>query len=166
MDAAEFKATVLPYSRKMWAVALTMLRDEADVRDAIQDTMEHLWINKERLAEAHSPEGYCITTLKRCCIDILRKASRIPSAPLEVLPELTDNLMASSSSESAEALKLLHKIVDNLPANQRLVIILYAYRSLSTAEIVEVTGFSPENVRQLLSRARANIKKSTYYETI
>lgn len=49
-------------------------------------------------------------------------------------------------------------LIDTLPDTQRLVITMHDIEGIPKEEIGQSTGLSPDNVRQLLSRARRFIR--------
>lgn len=61
--------------------------------------------------------------------------------------------------ESADELRLLRTLLPQLPDNQRKAVELSAFSGCSNDEIAELTGESPANVRQLLSRGRRKLKE-------
>lgn len=77
--------------------------------------------------------------------------------------ELTD--VAEEASERTDliehrsSLELVKRIIETLPSGQRTVMELSSFGECSNEEIAEITGYSNENVRTLLSRARKTVKK-------
>ena len=53
---------------------------------------------------------------------------------------------------------LLEQLVDGLPEVQRSVFVLREVQQLSTAEVADALGITPDNVKQRLSRAKATLR--------
>lgn len=61
---------------------------------------------------------------------------------------------------SDETLDLIRSTIDQLPANQRVVITLHDMEELSSQEICNILGISETNQRVLLHRARARVRQA------
>lgn len=70
----------------------------------------------------------------------------------------------AASNEAADSLDTRDRVgkvmglIDTLPDTQRLVITMHDIEGIPKEEIGQSTGLSPDNVRQLLSRARRFIR--------
>jgi len=64
------------------------------------------------------------------------------------------------ASLGAETRAVLGKAVDSLPERHRAVLVLRDVEGLSSAEVCDLLGLSPENQRVLLHRARARVRES------
>ena len=60
---------------------------------------------------------------------------------------------------------LLEQLVDDLPDSHRSVFVLREIEQLSTAEVAEVLGITPDNVKQRLSRAKAMLRNALEVRT-
>ncbi len=80
MDAEEFKASVLVHSVRMWRMAVTLLHDPEDANDAVQDAVVRLWQRRDSLENAVNIQAYCITSVKRVAIDMLRARQSQPTS--------------------------------------------------------------------------------------
>lgn len=58
----------------------------------------------------------------------------------------------------SDSQRLIGRIIEAMPENQRTVLRLMTTENLDTREAARLTGFSEANVRQLLSRARKHIR--------
>ena len=81
MEAQKFKRTILPFQPAMQQMAERLLGDRAEAEDAVQDSMIRLWEIRDRIEEERNVEAFCITLVKRHCIDLLRK--RQATVPLD-----------------------------------------------------------------------------------
>lgn len=157
MDSESFKDLMVSLRDVMYRVALSIMGNEDDALDVIQDTIVRLWDSQMLLFSADNRPAYCIGALRKQCISALR--SRRANQPLDCDLPLSDNCETIRSVESRDTLLTLRRIIDSLPRDQKRVIELTVFSQCSTAEIVEITGFSNQNVRTLLSRGRRKIKE-------
>lgn len=157
MDSSAFKRLLLPHYRRMYATAITILRNSDDASDAVQKAFTRLWEKRDDLPNIDTPEAYCVTTIKRICIDRIRKNA----LPINEVTE--DTLLISDDSDiqadNRESLQLVTLLMNKLPEQQRQVLQLRAFNDCSLEEIESITGLTGVNVRTLLSRARRRMKE-------
>lgn len=155
MDQSRFKSEILPCYRRMHSVAMAILRDVDDASDAVQEAFVRLWERRGDLDSLQSPEAYTITVVKRVCIDRLRASrpyGRLDAASLQVEASQDD-------IDGRDALGMLRRLMESLPANQKKVLTLSSFGGCSNEEIAKITGENDGNVRQLLSRARKKLRE-------
>ena len=157
MDSSAFKRLLLPHYRQMYATAMTILRNSDDASDAVQEAFTRLWEKRDNLPNIDNPEAYCVTTIRRICIDRIRRVAY----PINELTE--DTLLISDDSDeqanNRESLQLATLLMKKLPEQQRQVLQLRAFNDCSFEEIESITGLTGVNVRALLSRARRRMRE-------
>ncbi len=157
MDSSAFKRLLLPHYRQMYVTAMTILRNSDDASDAVQEAFTRLWEKRDDLPNIDNPEAYCVTTIRRICIDRLRRTTY----PINNLTEDT-MLISDDSDEQAdnrESIQLVTLLMSKLPEQQRQVLQLRAFNDCSFEEIESITGLTGVNVRTLLSRARRRMRE-------
>lgn len=160
MDAATFKEIILSRYADMYRVAYAIVQDSDDAQDAVQDTVTRLWAGRRELDAIASPGAYCLTAVRRQSIDLLRARSRRPEAVDAIAEdELGGDGDGHARVEDADRLRLAEQLLAALPAAQRQVVRLRSHGDCTIDEIAAITGHSPANVRQLLSRARRRLKQ-------
>ena len=156
MDSSAFKRLLLPHYRRMYATAMTILRNSDDASDAVQEAFTRLWEKRDDLPNIDNPEAYCVTTIRRICIDRIRRVTY----PINQISE--DTLLISDDSDeqadNRESIQLVTLLMNKLPEQQRQVLQLRAFNDCSLEEIETITGLTGVNVRTLLSRARRRMR--------
>ncbi|MDE7125678.1 MAG: RNA polymerase sigma factor [Muribaculaceae bacterium] len=162
MDARKFKSLTLPLSRQMWQVAFSVVRNEDDASDIVQELFVKLWEHRDRLSDVSDIRAYCLTAVRRMSIDSIRR--RVMSQ--DRIDEIDVQSMESGGAddvhqivEQREKLACVETLIASLPADQQTVIRLSAYHGCSNDEIKQLTGFSSDNVRTLLSRGRRKLRE-------
>lgn len=137
MDETSFNEAVRSMERRMYAVARSMLRSDADCADAMQTAVFSAWRRLSSLRDEHRFSAWLMRILINACRDIQRNYQRrsieqalddsipaVHAAPcsdlrwaLEMLPEkyrlpvVLRHLAGMSISEIASAMKLPHTTV-------------------------------------------------------
>lgn len=142
----------------MYATAVVIMNDRDEASDLVQEAFARLWERREAIPDPEAPEGYCVTVIRRICIDRLRRTSRIQQVPVESLADISA-ADTSRRSESADTLRHISRLMHELPQNQQEVLKMSAIAGMDNAEIAQATGLSNVNVRTLLSRGRRQLKK-------
>ncbi|MDE7414669.1 MAG: sigma-70 family RNA polymerase sigma factor [Muribaculaceae bacterium] len=158
MEEKEFRQRVMPLQRLMYAMALRLGLPPDDAADAVQETQLKLWRGREGIPEDPSGlKAYCITSIRNECLSLLRRRRR-ETAPLEAATEMGGSVEIPEA-EIKDTRRMMEQLIDSLPDGQRRVIRLSSFGEFDVPEISEVTGFTPGNVRQLLSRARKRLRE-------
>lgn len=159
MNRVDFQRLVVALDKPMYATAAAMLRDADDAFDAVQETMISLWESRDRLDDVDNLKAFCMTALRRRCLDILKSFHSTRLSPIpDHFDTPDDSADTFTSIDSRQQLNRAMKLIDQLPENQRKALTLSAVNSLNNSEISEITGWSDQNVRTLLSRARSHLK--------
>ena len=157
MEETEFREKVMPLQRMMYAMALKMGLPPDDAADAVQETQLKLWRGREGIPEdPAATKAYCMVSFRNECLSILRR--RLDTTDIENAA----GLRSSSVTEMLEANDTkvrIEQLIDSLPEGQQRVIRLSSFGEYDVMEISEVTGYSPGNVRQLLSRGRKRLRE-------
>jgi RNA polymerase sigma-70 factor, ECF subfamily len=152
-DPAAFEPLVRKYERALFSVALRLMRDYEDARDATQNTFIRAFEGLER----YDPDRKFFSWIYRIAVNEclnLRRA-RKPQEPLgedfEVPPRSFEGLQA------AEARERMDEALAALTLEYREVIVLRYFAELSYAEISEATGVPEKTVKSRLFSARQRL---------
>lgn len=153
MNTERFKSIILQHQPAMQRMAECLLHNETEAEDAVQDAVVQLWNQREELLGSASAEAFCITVVKRRCVDLLRKRHifvPIDEAPLQCDPPPDDE------DRYQKALALVRR----LPPQQQQAILMKYEEQLSSEEIAERLGVSLTNLYTILSRAYSALRES------
>ena len=152
-EATQFKHDYLPLQPAMQRMAESLLGNEDDAADVVQDCFVTLWNDREKLRRVVNREAWCITLVKRRCIDVMRR--RRPTVDID------ERIMAAEDDSAAteERIKLALQLVDSLPERQARAVRLKHFDALDTPAIASTLGITEGNVYTLLSRAYQNLKQ-------
>ena len=166
MEAETFKQRFLSFHPKLYRIALALVESPEDAEDILQEAYTKLWSKRDSLEAVQQPETFAVTIVRNLCLDFLRSPrTNSRSEPLEtVILHCEDS--PERQVETRDQLRQVVRLIQELPPNQQQVIRLRGMEDCSMEEIAEITGFSPANVRTLLSRARKYIKDKLKKENL
>lgn len=134
----------------MYALAIGILKNEADAEDAIQNTLLTAYEHLEDLRFFDKVKPWILKILTRECYRIA--SYRKDHVDIDELSVAADPGADSDIKES------VWQAVNQLDTKCREIIILFYYEDLSTREIAGILDISEENVRKRLSRARVILR--------
>ncbi len=134
--------------------AQTILENEADAEDAVQQSFLYLMQHPEGIRSVNSPETlhYLSVIVKHQALDMIRKRGR--EVALEELPE--GSYRQSFPEPGAMPLE---RAMLKLPEKMRELLILRYSDELRPKEIAALLEMKPDTVRRTLHRARGALKK-------
>lgn len=139
----------------VFSIAYHFLRDRSLAEELAQEVFLLLHQN---LSSIKSP-AHLIFWLRKVtsnrCIDATRRQKARPQVYLEDLPEPAVEASVGDPMLS----KSLHRLVDGLPENARLVVILRYQEDLEPTEIAEVLGMPLNTVKSHLRRSLQTLRE-------
>lgn len=159
MDEASFKRLFLPLHPKLYRIAFALTNNVQDAEDLLQEAYCKLWDKRKELKGIENHEAFCVTLVRNMCLDFLR--SPVQRRRWEEVNDAVSIHNTSPESELIEQdrMRIINKIINELPENQRLVLRLRGVDNCSAEEVERITGLSAINIRVLLSRARKTIRE-------
>ena len=151
MTVEEYNRAVDTYADKLYRFVLKNLKDEPMSGDIVQETYEKLWVKLEGVGFL-KVKTYLFTSAYHTMIDYIRKEKRYTGIDSAELGE------TSSSGNYSDLAEILERAVDNLPEDQKSVVMLRDYEGYSYREIAEITGLSESQVKVYIYRARIYLK--------
>jgi RNA polymerase sigma-70 factor (TIGR02957 family) len=147
-----------------FAIAYRMLGSVAEAEDIVQEALLRLHRALEAGQEIQSPRAFVATITTRLAINELRSA-RVRREeyvgewlPEPIITEGSDD--PAQHAEIADSLSLaMLVLLESLSPEQRAVLLLHDVFDYDHAQIAEIIGKSPDNVRQLATRARRHVEQ-------
>ncbi len=156
MNKTEFKLKVFSLSERLFPMVSRMLRNNANTEDAIQEIMMKLWLKRNQIDKHTNITGLVFLTARNYCIDLLRKKNlEIDNSSLHL--EFLKSENQQGHLEWKELNVIIQKIIEDLPKQQRDIIIMRDLDGYEFTEIAAAMELKVEHVRVLLSRARKQV---------
>jgi RNA polymerase sigma-70 factor, ECF subfamily len=157
-DEKAFEVLLCRHQRSVFNLAFRFLRDEAEAEDIAQDT----FIRVFKSASAYTPEAkfttWLYTIVKNLCFNSLRKrrSVHIVSMEEETLPEIpSENDDPSEILDRKRLKSRVVNVVNSLPENMRIAVLLHKFHGLQYNEIADILGCSANAVKLRVHRAKA-----------
>jgi len=151
-DSAAFEELVVRYQQVLFTVAVRMLGNEEDARDAAQTTFVKVFENLRTYDPRHRFFSWIYRILMNECLNVRRRPFlvRKHSTLEDGMAQRTD----ADLVETAERRTAVKKAILELPQTYREVIVLRHFAALSYEEIGEAIGIPLKTVKSRLYSAR------------
>ncbi len=170
-DSAAFGFLVDKYKASVYAWAYSRLRNFHDAEDISQEVFIKAYQKLHTLKRWDNFLAWLYAITSNKCKNFIRSKCNRPDR--EFVEDQDASIFDPPSLNSYQdglVRESLHEALDSLPETYQEVLTLYYLGGMSSKEIAQFLGTSPDTVRQRLSRARAKLKKemldmmSTTYE--
>lgn len=118
-----------------------------------------MWNKRDEWTQFGSIEAYCLTVTKNLAID---RSQKKDAQTVELTPEAEQATDVSSPYDklvSKERMKLIHRLISELPEKQRQIMLYRDVEGKSYKEIAMVLNLTEEQVKVNLFRARQKVKQ-------
>lgn len=148
MLQADFIQRVRACERRLYRVARTMLPQECDCEDAVQEALLRAWDRRETLRQEAYFDTWLIRILINQCKTFYRRRPPEPAELTEDIPQVT-----------SEETPLLEALM-GLPRKQRVTLELHYIEGYSVAETARILRLPEGTVKWRLKRGRELLKQS------
>lgn len=145
MDALTFQAEAMRYERLMFHISWSMLGNNEDCADAVQEALTRAWQKRAALRSMDSFRPWLMRILTNTCNDMLRKRSKHRIVPLE-----DETVTVEPPQEPIP----LEEAIEKLKPDSRLVVVLFYLEGYSVNEIAETLGIPAGTVKSRMKHAR------------
>ena len=161
MKKISFRNDVLPLKNELFRLALRITLNREEAEDVVQETLIKVWNRRDKWDELESIEAFCLTICRNISLDKMKKAEN-QNQSLEDEHDAPDRSYTSNPEEQAmqqDRIRLVRRLIDNLPEKQRSVMQLRDFEGKSYKEIAQILAISEEQVKINIFRARQTIKQ-------
>lgn len=150
MNDDEYMSRVLGMERKLYRIAHSLLWNDADCADAIQEAITKGWMKKTTLREVRFFETWLVRILINECRNIQRREK------IRLLP-LDEGIKVQREEDFVENIRL-REALKKLPEKYRLALLLHHLEGYDLEEIAQMLGCPRTTVKSRLHQARKTLK--------
>jgi len=179
-DQRAFKLLVERYQRKVYAVALGMLKDKEDARDVSQEAFVKVYKYLEHFKGDSSFYTWLYRITVNICIDVIRKRGSAGGEPVEFdesvrldVSEANIGALGSRLGTNPQKSALRNELADKIqealaavPEKHRAILLLREVEGMSYEDLARTLEIPKGTVMSRLFHARAKVQKilSQYLE--
>ena len=167
-DCRAFEQIVLRYERRVMMLSARLLHGLDEAQDATQEVFLRAFKYLHRLDVRRPIEPWLMRITVNVCRDFQRSIQRRhstfteSSTPNDAPDESRDPYAGFAWEQERQR---LWKVLNELPAKEKMAVILRDVEGFSTAEVAEILGSSESTVRSQICRGRLRIKEAMDYKT-
>jgi RNA polymerase sigma-70 factor (ECF subfamily) len=167
-DGAAFEVIMRRYNQRLYRVARSILRDDAEAEDVIQDAYVRAYQHLNQFAGRAKFSTWLTRIAVHEALARAQRRSRIDSLDAVTGPNgevsMPDTSIISPEAQASgrEVSALLENALLALPDAYRTIIMLRDVEEMDTAETAEVLAITEENVKVRLHRARALLRRELF----
>jgi len=160
-DRALFERLMRRYDQRVYRAARSILRDEAEVEDVMQESWMQAWRRLRQLEEGQSFAGWLVRITLNEALARVRRRRPLRASPGDEEPdEVAGGEDPEADAAARELARALEVAVDALPSPQRTAFVLREVDGLSTDETAAALGITAGAVKLRLHRARKAIRNA------
>lgn len=152
MDIQTFEAEVLKIERLLYRVSWSMLSNQEDCADAVQEALTRAWKNRHTLRNTRVFRSWLVQILNNVCNDMLRKRLRQRWVPLE------DDALAALAREDGGF--SIVEILQSLTPECRTTVVLHYLEGHRIRDIARMLDTPVGTIKTRLMKARVYMRKA------
>lgn len=151
---------ISPFQNKLFRYALRIVGDHMEAEDVIQELFIKIWKKKDQFKQIDNKEAWCMTLTRNMSIDKTRKR-KYRTHNIDDFHFIKDSGASPYQVvESRDNMGRIEAIINGLSDKQKTVVHLRDVEGYSYKEISEITGFTIDQIKVYLHRARMKLRKT------
>ena len=147
----------------MFFLAKSIVKSDEEAMDIIHDSYICVFQNLDNIKNAAGFKSYLRTTVANRCKNYLRKKKPLYLSDMtedgtELELEDTDGVIPGELVGNEDVIECVRRVVESLPEEQRMCVILRYYDEMSLQEIADTLEISLGTVKSRLSRANKKMR--------
>lgn len=168
-DELAYKELYRRYCRVVYTLAFQMLGNHSDTDEVVQETFIRVFKNLHRLRNTKAFTSWLYQITMNLSIDHRKIRTRRRMLPLDERPDYLSNYELATTKhvrnpgqvlENKELLGQINIAIDELPQQQRAVIIMHEVEGMSKKMISDILNCSLVTVRTNLHHARKKLRQN------
>ena len=158
MTRKEVESLFKTHYTQMYHLALTLLFDEAESKDVVNDVFASL-LSGSTIVRADNAKAFLLASVRHRCLNVLQH-KQVQERFARLLTEDADTLISDNLMEEQMRMEELMRYVrDNLSPMEQNVFRLHYLKEMTCQEVVEVLNVSRQTVHTHLKQTVEKIRK-------
>ena len=157
-DLAAFTRLFRDHEARLYRLAVTILRNEPDAEDALQDTYIRIFERINGFRGKSAFETWMTAILVNVCRDRLRRRKVRRALPLDWLRDQAGEGDVASDVAARSQRQTLWSLVDRLDDKYRLPVILHYHEGWSCGEVGSILAVRTSTIYSRLNTARVQLR--------
>lgn len=158
-ETRAWEADVWVHARLIYRIAFSVLRNQHDAEDAVQETLQRAWKYRARLQAVENPAAWLARIAWRVAKSHRPRPGMVSVEELNAVAELRSHgATADDLAANHELRQITNRMIQTLPEKLRQPLLLSTVEELSAREIGMVLGIPEASVRTRCLRARRLLK--------
>jgi RNA polymerase sigma-70 factor (ECF subfamily) len=157
-DLAAFSQLFRDHEARLYRLAVTILRNERDAEDALQDAYIRIFERIKRFRGKSALETWITAIMVNVCRDQLRRQRVRRALPLDWLRDRAGRGDVVRDVGSRIQRQTLWSLVDRLDDKHRLPVILHYHEGWSCGEVADILAVRTSTVYSRLNTARVQLR--------
>jgi RNA polymerase sigma-70 factor (family 1) len=148
------------YWKLVYQTALKRLSNPEKAQDVAQDVFVQLWVRSNKATIENLP-AYLLVSARNGVFKLIEKEARLIIVPEESSSTVESPFdRADNAIIQKEFLEAFEKLIDALPAQQRIIFKMRFEEDLNSQQIADILNISPKTVRNQLGKMLSSLRKS------
>jgi RNA polymerase sigma-70 factor (ECF subfamily) len=159
-DESAFESLYLAHHDELWRFAYSHVRSRDVAEELVQDVFLAVWGTRATWEVNTRVRAWLYASVRHLALNYLRHervVTRKTGAGARVPEAGTSPMDQQLALEAEETDQAVYRAIAALPERRRIAMTLRWKHEMSSLEIARVLGTTPEAVRTLLTRARADL---------
>lgn len=161
-DTSNFKILVEQYKDVSFSLACSILKNEQDAEDALQEAFIKAFTGLGRFNFKSSFSTWFYKIVVNTCKTKYvkhKQNEQLIDQDSDLTTEITDHQTPLSEIDIKERKEIINQIIDNLKTDESLLLRLFYLAEMSIDEIKDITGFKESKIKVTLLRARKSFQQ-------
>lgn len=160
-----FNDIVNQYSSLMLRTANMIVGDRDIAEDVVQDALIQVWHHLPELRDAGALRSWLMRIVVNQCISFKRRVARSTAFIRQSQADQETDILAQMADNHKGRVERdwdLAQAIKNLPAKQRMVIVLHYYNGMTLPEMTRALSTSENTLKKRIQAALSNLRRTLH----
>ena len=166
-DFEAFDQLFWRYHQRLYYFAESILKNNEDARDVVQEVFYRVWKNRDNLNEESSLKSFLFTISYNLIVDLMRRKMSDRNFRDKLLKNaIRKEAPVEQNIEFKELRTVYNNAVEKLPPQRRKIYKLHRFDELNYEEIAEKLDISVNTVKSQMNKALSYLRKKIGTKTL